>query len=116
MGNAALMLSVEGRAPADRGEKMYNELALRQAGEYSGFYFDTENVDAQIEEINNMLFEINDEFIPLREDENGNPIEGLEINAQEYLADLNARLYDAGMQDILDEANRQLEEFYSPDN
>lgn len=37
-------------------------------------------------------------------------------SAEEYLTELNNRLYDAGLQDILDEANRQLEVYNNEKN
>lgn len=67
---------------------------------FAGFYFDTSNVSKQILAVDDIVLSVSDEF----------PTEKYS-DAEEYLDYLNERLYDAGLQDILDEANRQLEEY-----
>ena len=37
-------------------------------------------------------------------------------NVEAVVEEANKKLYDAGLQEVLDEANRQLEEFYEKNN
>ncbi len=46
-------------------------------------------------------------------------VESLKISGKDidsYMKEFNKKLYDAGLQEVLDEANRQLEEFYEKNN
>ena len=61
-----------------------------------GFYFDGTSVKDKYLKVMNIIYNIN--------------IENQDIDS--YMKKLNKELYDAGMQDILDEANRQLAEFH----
>lgn len=67
---------------------------------YIGFTFDTTDVESQVLAIEEIIYAIPDEF----------PSEDFQ-SGEEYLSYLNKKMYDAGLQDILDEANRQLEEY-----
>ena len=64
---------------------------------YVGFTFDTSSVASELLAIEGIIYSVPDEF-PSDEYQSG----------EEYLTSLNERLYDAGLQDVLDEANRQL--------
>lgn len=64
---------------------------------YVGFTFDTSSVASELLAIEGIIYGVPDEF-PSDEYQSG----------EEYLSSLNERLYDAGLQDVLDEANRQL--------
>ena len=64
---------------------------------YVGFTFDTSRVASELLAIEGIIYSVPDEF-PSDEYQSG----------EEYLTSLNERLYDAGLQDVLDEANRQL--------
>ena len=66
-----------------------------------GFYFDGKKVSNQLVKMENIINKLNKEF-PSSEYKTG----------EEYLKELNKKLYDAGLQDVIDEANRQLDEFY----
>lgn len=67
---------------------------------YIGFTFDTTDVESRLLAIEEIISAVPDEF----------PSEDFQ-SGREYLSYLNKKMYDAGLQDILDEANRQLEEY-----
>ncbi|WP_295213222.1 DUF3502 domain-containing protein [Ruminococcus sp.] len=106
MGNVTKMLPIGGLSPADMGEKMLSALDCKQVSPYSQFSFHTDNVRQQILDIYDLTLNINDNFLKSKTDG-----ASATINAKEYLDQLNKSLYDAGLQDILDEANKQLEEY-----
>ena len=66
----------------------------------NGFCFDSSHVEKQCLDVMKVIEEFKAESDDI----------------ESYLKQFNKKLYDAGMQDILDEANRQLEEFYEKNN
>ena len=73
--------------------------------EYAGFSFDGSKVKQQIIDTEKVLSLIDMEY-PSDQYNSG----------EEYLTILNERLCDAGLQDIIDEANRQLEVYNNEKN
>lgn len=86
-------------------DRMKQALEDFELMDYAGFCFDTRPVAQQIIAVDTLMSEICNEF-PSSQYATG----------EDYLADLNARLYDAGLQDIIDEANRQLEVYNNEEN
>lgn len=72
---------------------------------YINFTFDGNEVADRLIEVQSIVYSIPNEF-PNEEYKSG----------KEYLDSLNQRLYDAGLQDILDEANKQLEKYNEENN
>lgn len=107
MGNVAEMLPIEGMSPANIGKKKKDSLAGKQVSRYSEFSFNAENVQKEIIDIYNLTLNINDDFLKRKTDDTENAA----ISAKEYLDELNASLYAADLQDVLDEVDRQLEEY-----
>lgn len=69
-----------------------------------GFLFDGTNIQDKYTEIVNKIYE----FAPLYADEDG--------DVEQYIADFNASLYAANLQDVLDEVDRQLEVYDEANN
>ena len=70
------------------------------AVESAGFYFDTTDVDIEVAAIANVY----DEYAPML-------WRGAVENLEETLAEFNQKLYDNGLQTVIDEVNRQYAEF-----
>lgn len=112
MGNAVEMLPIGGLSPVDIGRKMKEALNDRVVSDYSQFSFHTDNVHQQVIDVYDLTLNINDDFL---KNSTGDK-ENTKINAKEYLDKLNKELYSAGLQDILDEANKQLEAYNEAHN
>lgn len=84
----------------DMNKNIKDALDNAAISDYAGFYFDTSKVGKQILAVEDIVSSVNENF----------PTEKYN-NAEKYLEHLNKQLYDAGLQDILDEANRQLEAY-----
>lgn len=69
-----------------------------------GFLFDGTNIQDKYTEIVNKICE----FAPLYADEDG--------DVEQYIVDFNASLYAAGLQDVLDEVDRQLKVYDEANN
>lgn len=98
--NMLIRTPLEGVQSPDMNKLAKEVLDNSVVSPFAGFYFDTSNVAQQILDVESVVLSIPDEF----------PSEEYS-DADEYLDYLNKRLYDAGLQDILDDANRQLEDF-----
>lgn len=72
---------------------------------YINFSFEGSKVADKLIEVQSIVYSVPSEF-PSEEYKSG----------KEYLDFLNQRLYDAGLQDILDEANKQLEKYNEENN
>ena len=69
-----------------------------EVSEYKDFTFDATGLEEELFAIQKIYYSVSSEF----------PSSNY-ANEAEYLEELNRKLYDAGLQDVLDEANRQLE-------
>lgn len=79
-------------------QEEFNNSAV--AVESAGFYFDTTDVDIEVAAIANVY----DEYAPML-------WRGAVENLEETLAEFNQKLYDNGLQTVIDEVNRQYAEF-----
>lgn len=86
-------------------EKYHEAITDFKLSKSVGFCFDTTNVSDKILAVNKVLKTIDYDF-PSKEYKTG----------KEYLDKLNDDLNSAGLQDILDEVNRQLEEYNETHN
>lgn len=70
-----------------------------------GFYFNNEKVSKQINETEKTIISLIADFPSKKY-----------ASSENFLKTLNKALYDAGLQEVLDEANRQLEEYHNKNN
>ena len=82
-------------------KKLKRALENLENSELTGIPFDFSKVTEQYNKIDEIVGSIDENF-PSPKYKTG----------EEYLKELNKKLYDAGLQDVIDEANRQLDEFY----
>ena len=83
-------------------KKLKSALENLENSELTGISFDFSKVTEQYNNVDEIVGSIDENF-PSSEYKTG----------EEYLKELNKKLYDAGLQDVIDEANRQLDEFYN---
>ena len=103
--NMLLRVPYNGMQSKYMSQNIKKALQISKISPYCNFCFKTSTVSKQIYKINDIICEISREF-----PSNSNK------SAEKYLKELNKKLYDAGLQDVIDEVNRQLDEFYKQKN
>ncbi len=98
--NKLLRLPFYGVNNSDCRESFKKALEDYELDESVGFSLDTSEISEQLLELSNIALDIEEQF----------PTEDYN-DSEEYLESINQELYDAGMQDVLDEINRQYEEW-----
>lgn len=101
VGNRFVEMPMNGFEFSDVSDRLETAFKNSTVSKYVDFAFDTSKVYNQVRDTEKIISEIKTDF----------PSEKY-TTGKDYLKKLNKKLYDAGMQDILDEANRQLAEFH----
>ena len=105
VGNKLVNMPFMGFEYSDKKERLNTAFQNSKISENIKFIFSSSKISSQVAETEKIIYEIIEDF-PSTKFKSG----------EEYLQILNKKLYDAGLQEVLDEANRQLEEYHNKNN